>query len=93
MSYIVPIEIPKFCDTCPFGSCVFSRPKWTKEQNRKVICHYDGKEAEPNTHGYVCNIELEQKGKYENVMRGEYEERIPKPNWCPLVELEEKKNV
>lgn len=91
MSYIVPIEIPKFCDDCPFGRCVFSRPKWTEENHNEVLCKYDGEEAKPNTHGYVCNIEFEQNGKYANVMRGEYKERIPKPDWCPLVEVKEQK--
>lgn len=47
MSYIVPIEIPKFCDDCPFGRCVFSRPKWTEENHNEVCANMTEKKQNP----------------------------------------------
>lgn len=40
MAYIVPKEIPKSCNKCPFGFCVEYHPFWSKDdakRNTKTI--------------------------------------------------------
>lgn len=81
--YSVPMEIPKFCNKCPFGQCDYSLPF-----GRNSVSHVDGKENKTGTCGYVCNVEFQNKGRYTKVIRANIEEDIPKPDWCGLMEME-----
>lgn len=83
MSYIVPMDIPKYCDKCPFGMCVYSSPFWVKP----TINPIDMQDDYPNTQGYVCDLELYEKGKYESVNRAFMDSNVEKPDWCPLLDL------
>ena len=35
MAYIVPKEIPKSCNKCPFGFCVEYHPFWSKDDEKR----------------------------------------------------------
>lgn len=35
MAYIVPKEIPKTCNKCPFGFCVEYHPFWSKDDEKR----------------------------------------------------------
>ncbi len=78
--YIVPMEMPKHCNHCPFGICDYSFPLGSSS-----ISHVDGKENKPGTHGYICNIDFSKNGKYTRVMRANCEEDIRRPRWCGLM--------
>lgn len=80
--YIVPTEIPKHCNKCPFGHCNYSFPRGSSS-----ISNVDGKENKAGTYGYVCNIEFQKNGKYTKVLRAECGKNIEKPKWCELKEI------
>lgn len=83
--YKVPLEIPKYCNKCPFGLCSYSLPL-PREQGHKELSSIDGKECKQGTYGYVCNIQFGILGSYEDVIRGNIGEDIKKPSWCRLEE-------
>lgn len=83
--YVVPMDIPKCCNECPFGHCTYSFPLGSSS-----ISDIDGKEDRAGTYGYVCNIEFQANGKYTKVLRAERGESIKKPQWCGLQEIEER---
>lgn len=79
--YVVPMDIPQFCNKCPFGMLNYSAPfgGWTTSK-------IDGKDDAVGTHGYVCNIDFYENGRYTKVLRGNVDNDIPKPDWCQLRE-------
>lgn len=84
--YIVPMEIPKYCSSCPFGQPRYQFSFWPKEA---IFDPIDKKLNKPYTYGYVCNIDFEENGKYTKVMRGELKKgEIKKPKWCKLKVVE-----
>ena len=83
--YIVPTEIPKYCNDCPFGMTNYIFPLWANEE--KWVSAVDGKENKRGTYGYTCNIERQKNGKYTKVLRAGLEEDIKKPKWCGLKEV------
>lgn len=84
--YLVPGDIPKNCNNCPFGVCHFSFPFKKLSKNYSQI---DGKENEGNSYGYNCNLDFEKNGKYTKVMRAKIGEDIKKPAWCYLRNFKE----
>lgn len=84
--YIVPTEISKYCNDCPFGHLHYHHPFWSKGSWVDPI---DKKENKPDTYGYVCNIDFSENGKYTKVMRAKCKENIKKPKWCKLESVEE----
>nr|DAX46569.1 MAG TPA: hypothetical protein [Caudoviricetes sp.] len=83
--YIVPMEIPKYCSNCPFGHLHYHHPFWKKEA---YIDSFDEKLNNPDTYGYVCNIDFSENGKYTKVIRGKCKSEIKKPKWCKLKVVE-----
>lgn len=73
--YIVPTEIPKYCNDCPFGMTNYIFPLWANEEKR--VSAVDGKENKRGTYGYTCNIERQKKRKiYQSIkgrLRGGYQ--------------------
>lgn len=61
------MEIPKYCDECPFSRVRYSLPLTER------------------THGYNCQIEFYEKGRYETLREGSYDEHI-EPTLCPIAE-------
>ena len=84
--YKVPMEIPTYCNKCPFGMCYFSFPFGSGE-----ISYIDGKENKVGYYGYVCNVEFLENNKYTKVRRAKINEDIKKPKWCRLIKFEETK--
>lgn len=84
MSYLVPLELPKHCNKCPFGKCAYNKPFWAKAKELSVI---DNKINDVNTYGYTCNIEFSENGKYTKVLRARIGKDIEKPDWCKLREV------
>lgn len=84
--YIVPMEIPKRCDVCPFGHLRYYHPFYANKSRIDLI---DKKENKPDTYGYVCNIDFSENGKYTKVIRGKCKSEIKKPKWCKLKGVEE----
>jgi hypothetical protein len=82
--YKVPLEMPKYCNKCPFGICSYSLPLTREIWRDKEFSSVDGKECESGTYGYVCNIQFGILGIYEDVIRGKIGENIKKPSWCSL---------
>lgn len=80
--YIVPMEMPKHCNKCPFGHCNYSFPVGSSS-----ISNVDGEENKSGTYGYVCNVEFQKNGRYTKVLRAECEKDIQKPKWCGLKEI------
>lgn len=80
--YLVPMDLPKFCNKCPFGYCQYSFPSLGSNS----ISQVDGKENKVGTYGYVCNIEFQNNGRYTKVLRAECGKDIKKPKWCGLKE-------
>ncbi|MBL6466435.1 MAG: hypothetical protein JNG49_08480 [Peptostreptococcus stomatis] len=85
--YKVPLEIPKYCNKCPFGRCYYSLPLPRERWRDREFSSIDGKEFESGTYGYVCNIQFGILGSYEDVVRGKIDEDIKKPSWCSLEEV------
>ncbi|MDY2986114.1 MAG: hypothetical protein SOR77_00630 [Peptoniphilus sp.] len=69
--YKVPMEIPEYCDDCPFGMTKWSLPLTN------------------NSKGYQCNVDFKINGKYTKTIQGTFDEKIKKPEWCYLEEIEE----
>lgn len=82
--YIVPMEIPKYCNKCPFGMINYHYPCWTNDSVRKQNSVVDGKENRAGTYGFQCNINHNENGHYTKVMRAKIGEDILKPGWCGL---------
>ena len=83
--YFVPLELPKYCNKCPYGHCMYSYPFWATKRN---ISKIDGKENKVNTYGYICNLDFAENGKYTKVLRANFDENNEKPNLCKLIEIE-----
>jgi hypothetical protein len=79
--YLVPMEIPKHCNECPFGYPAYSHP-----YGEDYIDKIDRKTNKEGTYGYTCNIEFQDKHKDTKVMRADFGEDIEKPEWCKLKE-------
>ena len=83
--YFVPLGLPKNCNKCPYGHCMYSYPSWATKDD---ISRIDGKVNKVNTYGYVCNLNFVENGKYTEVLRANIDEDIEKPCWCKLREIE-----
>jgi|GEM_PF-854479 len=68
--YKVPLEIPEYCNKCPFGMCSYNLPFPRERRRDREFSSIDGKECESGTYGYVCNIQFGILGIYEDVVRG-----------------------
>lgn len=84
--YKVPLEAPKYCNKCLFGMCCYRLPL-QRDRVDKEYSSVDGMECRQGTYGYVCNIQFEILGVYENVQRANIGEDIIKPSWCRLEEI------
>lgn len=80
--YLVPMDIPKYCNKCPFGMGNYNLPFW----GERFISNIDFKENKVGTYGYVCNVEFQKNKRYTKVLRAELGEDIKKPKWCELKE-------
>lgn len=84
--YLVPLEIPKYCNHCPFGMCNYSYPSkvdgWKGD-----ISKVDGMRNLPGTYGYTCNLDFKENGEYTRVIRNNFDENLDRPNWCKLREV------
>lgn len=69
------MKMPESCDKCDFGRCRYSNPFWDRTET-------SGK------HGYNCQIEYYEKGRYETVREAPYDEHIV-PTECPLIDEDE----
>lgn len=69
------MKMPECCDKCDFGRLNYSHPLeenvWTKSEK-------SGK------HGYNCQLEYYEKGRYETVREAPFDEHIV-PVLCPLI--------
>lgn len=81
--YIVPKEMPKYCNKCPFGRCNYSHPFWAPGSDSGI----DGKRNPSGTYGYACGLDIDKNGRYTKVIRTGFGENIPKPEWCGLQEV------
>lgn len=90
--YLVPMEIPNFCNDCPFGFCNYSLPLHSDRVGEKNISKIDGKENKRGTFGYTCNVDFAENERYTKILRANCGEDIPKPEWCGLRECEGKNN-
>lgn len=79
--YLVPMEIPKHCNKCPFGHCEYSLIA-----SMGYASKIDGEMNETGTYGYVCNVDYQNNHKYTKVMRAKNGKNIEKPDWCGLKE-------
>lgn len=84
--YIVPLQIPKYCNKCDFSRPWYSHPWWAKAEESDI----DGQVNPIGTAGYVCNVEFYKNRKYTKVISGQIGENIPKPEWCELMEEAER---
>jgi hypothetical protein len=81
--YLVPMEIPKHCNECPFGHTAYIHPF-----DGDYVSTIDGKWNKSGTYGYTCNIEFQDNHKYTKVLRAKIGENIEKPDWwCGLKEV------
>lgn len=85
--FIVPMEIPKYCNKCPFGMCNYNHPLQRDREYSKDFSKIDGEENKIGTYGYTCNVEFQKNGKYTKVLRENIGEDIQKPDWCELKEV------
>lgn len=85
--YTVPMDIPKFCNKCPFGMCNYNQPSWGISIGKRERNKVDGRHDSEGTYGYVCNVEFQDNGRYTKVLRANIGENIPKPDWCGLKEM------
>lgn len=83
MSYIVPGNLPKFCNKCPFGMCNYNNPFWASMSINMI----DLQENPVGSYGYVCNLDFFQNGQYTKVLRAKTDHNIKKPKWCQLKEM------
>ena len=76
------MKMPECCDKCDFGRCCYSHPftgsVWTDDEKA-------GK------HGYNCQLEYYEKGKYETVREAPIDEHIV-PVLCPLIKANKELN-
>lgn len=86
--YIVPMEIPEYCNKCPFGRCNYTHPAWSAGSESRI----DGRRNPSGTYGYTCGLDSGRSGKSTKVMRAGFGEDIPKPKWCGLKETGRKEN-
>lgn len=84
--YLVPMEIPKHCNKCPFGMCNYSYPLWGEKYD-KIFSSVDGEENKAGTYGYVCNVKFQKNNRYSTVLRANMGADIEKPDWCELKEV------
>lgn len=82
--YSVSMEIPQFCNKCPFGICSYSIPPLRVDS---CISTVDWKENMPGTHGYLCNLDFYKNGRYTKILRADVRKDIKKPAWCGLKEI------
>ena len=80
--YSVPMEIPQFCNKCPFGACNYSFP-----HSGSSISMIDRKENRTGTYGYLCNLDFYKNGRYTKILRADVRKDIKKPAWCGLKEI------
>lgn len=85
--YLVPMELPKHCNKCPFGMCNYNHPSWGISIHESERNKTDGKRDAEGTYGYVCNVEFQKNGRYTKVMRSDIGFDIEKPDWCELKEV------
>jgi hypothetical protein len=86
--YLVPMEMPKHCNKCPFGHTAYNH-----SFGRDYIDMRDGEMNKTGTYGYICNIEFQDNHKYTKVMRANIGEDIEKPDWCGLKECGDAKEA
>lgn len=86
MPYIVPDEIPKYCNKCPFGVLHHSLPLTSK--NKVFGNWHDGSRIFGGTHGYNCNLDFLENGKYEKIAIEDCEKDIKRPEWCRLISVD-----
>lgn len=89
--YIVPMEMPKNCNKCPFAMCNYNHPLWSDRGYNKRFSNIDGEENKFGTYGYTCNIDFRKNGRYTKVLRASADENIQKPEWCELKEFDKEK--
>lgn len=70
--YIVPQEVPKYCNKCRFGDCKFQHPWHDPVRNGDRNLKW----------GFSCSLLHNRE-----VAIGEYGTDLPKPEYCPLIEL------
>jgi len=87
MSYIVPLAKPSKCNKCPFGKLIYAKPFWAC---RDEICDVDYEVNKIYIYGYCCTLEIAEKGKVERVLRANFKEDIPAPDWCRLKKFNHK---
>jgi len=87
LMYKVPLEMPEYCNKCPFGMCSYNLPFPRERWRDREFSSIDGKVCESGTDGYVCNIQFGILGSYEDVIRANIGEDIIKPSWCRLEEI------
>lgn len=73
--YIVPREIPKYCNKCRFGDQTFQHP-WNDPRNGDRNLKW----------GFSCSLLHNRETAI-----GEYGTDLPKPEDCPLIEVPEVK--
>lgn len=69
--YIVPKEMPKYCNDCPFGYLKFQYPWDDPIHNGDMNLKW----------GFTCNL------LHKETARGKYRTDLPKPEECPLKEM------
>lgn len=82
--YLVPMDIPKYCNKCPFGMFNYNLPFWGEQ----FISNIDGRENKAGTYGFVCNVEFQKNGRFTKVLRAKYGKDIKKPKWCEFKETD-----
>lgn len=87
--YLVPMELPKYCNECPFGRCSYNYPLWDGGRKEPSISCVDNGENTAGTYGYTCNVEFQINNRYTKVLRANIGEDIKKPDWCELKEVNE----
>lgn len=85
--YLVPMELPKHCNKCPFGMCHYQLSLQRDSRIESDFDRIDRKEDRAGTYGYVCNVEFQKNGRYTKVMRSDIGFDIEKPDWCELKEV------
>ena len=71
------MKMPECCDKCDFGRLNYSYPL---EENVLTKSEKSGK------HGYNCQLEYYEKGRYETVREAPVDEHIV-PVLCPLIKV------
>lgn len=87
--YLVPMEIPKCCNECPFGMLNYTYPPSYGDPKEPSVSCVDSEENIRGTYGYTCNVEFQKNNRYTKVVRARFGEDIKKPDWCELKESED----